>query len=529
VAADVLLESATGLLGLRGVAPHVVDWLERVADDPSADRRALVASLAHLLRLRRDSLPSEVADRLQRLDIRLRGSDFPGRLQRFISLHVQDDDIDQEGNITCQSDKDIETLAEQAVACPELLETELAWLVTDRSDRSHPFGRQLGRRDPAAAWLGPILRAQEAAGAAGTALFLGGYLAAHFNRDPAWWEATILRLAAVSTLRRLFCEIVFRSGLTERVARHMIELAENREIEVRQFGLWLLGISIHALPPDAVSRLLALLVGDGTEESIALALALCDAYYCHERAGTPLPEEEAFILLTHNALFGERSSALDRFNYHWSKVASRFLDLYAHRALDLLSSALGNCGPSGRTLLSVCSHAGPVLERIVKTSPEESWGRIAAVLRDLDSPLAFHLRHWLAGDMECGEDDVSGAVMLFPTWCLWDWVDCEPRARARWLAGTLPRTLDQSASGSLTRAFLCRYGGMDEVARDLLLHFAYRGWCGSKSEHLRALRDQARTWRESEEDVQVVAWINQYMRWLDASIEQAQVEEEREH
>src|SRR5262249_44586110 len=146
-----------------------------------------------------------------------------------------------------------------------------------------------------------------------------------------------------------------------------------------------------------ILRLLALLVGEGTQESIALALSLSDAYYCHGAAKGPLPEEATFGLLTHGAVFGERASTLDRYNYHWSEVANLFLDLYQRRGLDLLSGALNGRGPGGRTLLSDCSHAGPVLERIVRATPEESWGRIAAVLRDLDSPVALHLRHWLAG------------------------------------------------------------------------------------------------------------------------------------
>src|SRR5262249_36361319 len=160
----------------------------------------------------------------------------------------------------------------------------------------------------------------------------------------------------------------------------------------------------------------------------------------------------------------------DRFNYHWSEVASRFLDLYPRRGLDLLSAALNACGPAGRTLLSVCSHAGAGLERIVRAGPEERWGWVTAVLGDLDSPLALHLRHWLAGDLGCGDEEAPGPVMLFPPRYLWEWVDGEPDVRARWLAGTLPMTLDRSARGSLTRAFLCRYGEREEVARNLLMH-----------------------------------------------------------
>jgi hypothetical protein len=527
-AAEVLIDSASGLLRMRGVAPRVLDELDRLAEDPAADRRALVASLARLLRFRRHQLPIEVTERLRRLDTRLRGADFGGRLRRCVSLHVRDDDVDEQGNLSHRSVAEIEALAEQAAAQGELLGPELPWLVMDRTDRSHPFGRQLSRRDPEALWLGPILRAQEAARDQGTALFLGGYLVAQIEQSPAWWESAVLRIAAVSSLRRLFCELVFRSGLTAAVARHMLELAEKHEIDPQQFGLWLLGRSVHDMPPDVVARLLALLVGEGAEEPVALALALCDAYYCHEAASDPLPEEATFSLLAHNALFGDRAPTPDRFNYHWSEVASRFLDLYPHRGLDLLSVALNARGLAARTLLSVCNHAGAVLERIVRASPEEGWRRIAAALGELDSPLSQHLGHWLAGDLGCGDEEEPGPIMLFPPHCLWGWIDEEPDARVRWLVAALPRTLDRSARGSLTRAFVCRYGEREEVALDLLSRFVCTGWCGSESAHFRALRDCGRAWRETEDKPRVAAWIGRYLRRLDEEIERAEVEEERE-
>ena len=525
---SVLTEAARGVLELPALTGMVLDTLERFADDPSVDRRGLVESVAHILRYDGDELPDEVRQRLERLDERLRGSNFASRLRRLVTWRLWEDDLDREGKIVHCAATQVEALAVQAVECPEMLAPELPWLVAERAEHGCQFGYALGRLDPGGGVFEPIFRAQLAAGREGTSPFLTGYLAAHFARDPSWWEQAVLRLAREPTLRPLFGELTFRSGLTEAVALHAVEMAERAEIEPQQFRLWRGGRRIRGLLETTVSRLLTALLAENTTESVTVAIELCDAYYCHEEEPAQLPQKLGHDLLTHDALFAERLRHQDASAYHWSRVANRFLDLYPAHALGLLEDVLLRCGEPGSSLLSPGSRAPQVLERIVAENAPGAWDRIAHLVDDVHAPRTWCIQRWLAGRPGFGEQR-AGPIVLFPAEVLWAWADQDLPGRARWLAGTLPRTLDADRHGGLTREFLCRYGDREEISLDLRRHFHYSGgWMGSEAEHYRGRREKAQSWLAGETDARVITWLQEYIRWLDADIERADIKEERE-
>lgn len=105
-----------------------------------------------------------------------------------------------------------------------------------------------------------------------------------------------------------------------------------------------------------------------------------------------------------------------------------------------------------------------------------------------------------------------------------------PKAkRVIWLflAGLLPKTLNQSPSGRITREFLARYGANDSIARSLWCRFCSRSYCGLESDHNRRLRDDARSWLIGEDDGYVIRWIENYIESLTHDIQRAEIDEER--
>lgn len=169
-----------------------------------------------------------------------------------------------------------------------------------------------------------------------------------------------------------------------------------------------------------------------------------------------------------------------------------------------------------------------MLERIIAADPGQAWDRLAGLLSDLNSIRAIRIQSWLAGPHGFGNDK-TGPILLLPSERVWRWADQKPAERAAWLAGTMPRTLDQCRAGRLTKEFLSRYGTIKKVARNLMLHFYYYvGWCGSEAEHYRHRRERAQNWLAAETEQPIVEWLTEYIRWLDHDIRKAELEEERD-
>jgi hypothetical protein len=101
-----------------------------------------------------------------------------------------------------------------------------------------------------------------------------------------------------------------------------------------------------------------------------------------------------------------------------------------------------------------------------------------------------------------------------------------PTRRARILLRCLPKTLDESKGGKLTRLFLQKFGD-SELGGTLMVHFWTGGWSGPESEHFTAKRDEARRWVSEVKSGKVVAWLYRYMEALNELIARAEIREER--
>lgn len=109
------------------------------------------------------------------------------------------------------------------------------------------------------------------------------------------------------------------------------------------------------------------------------------------------------------------------------------------------------------------------------------------------------------------------------------WVDENVEERGHWLVNALPKTLDDSPGGRLTRDFVARYGKVPSLASSLWSRFHCRGWSGSASAFYRKLREQAREWLVGEKNQTVVRWIENYIDGLGYDIQRAEIEEERRY
>ena len=126
----------------------------------------------------------------------------------------------------------------------------------------------------------------------------------------------------------------------------------------------------------------------------------------------------------------------------------------------------------------------------------------------------------------CGSE-TPGPIRFAPSPTLFEWVDKNEDDHGCWLAGLLPKTMNQTPAGRITRDFVARYGTNDRIMASFSCRFGARSYCGLESDHDRRLRDGARSWLSGENDPTVIRWIEKYIESLGYDIQRAEIDEER--
>jgi len=75
---------------------------------------------------------------------------------------------------------------------------------------------------------------------------------------------------------------------------------------------------------------------------------------------------------------------------------------------------------------------------------------------------------------------------------------------------------------------LVRYGDREEVRRGFSANYSTEGWAGSASVHFEAKMKELLRFKETETNLNVTRWIEEYIESLEKDIERARIMEERE-
>jgi hypothetical protein len=201
---------------------------------------------------------------------------------------------------------------------------------------------------------------------------------------------------------------------------------------------------------------------------------------------------------------------------------------FPHRQWDFFKAVLTAGAHEWAALSNLEMGETHILTEILKGDPKQAWGIIVDILANFENLDASGIRHWLEhGGFHTIGDDPPGPIQYVPSSVLFDWINADRERRALWIADILPKTLDASTAGRLTRDFVATYCSDPHVANVLHCQFGCRGWCGNASDHYRTLRDEAQKWLVGEQDINVIRWTNQYIDGLSDDIKRAEIDEER--
>jgi hypothetical protein len=518
-----LIKCAWSTLHIRPLAWRVLETLESIENDPFTDVKALVEFIDRQLRHREGNLSDETAQRLQSLRGRLDGSNFGTKLRRFVK-HVTFEDTYDGTKQTGIVEQRLHELAQESFVSPELLRNELPWLVCEQSYAASAFGFQLGQLDSERNWLEELLTQQAAQSDCSTTLFLGGYLRSIYERDPSEWETRMLKLAAFPAVADRYADFVLSSGMSEATVRKVLQLCQDKVLDPKCLERWWFSSGLRQLSEETFYNVITLQLSDEEGRLWSNAVHMCHTYYLEKDHERQLPEQFTFELLTHPSIGDDRQSQAA--GYYWSRLSKAFLDSYPDRKWAFFGKMLRVGTKHWSVLQDLDMNEEQVLTSIVKSDPSGALDHIADVYRGEEHREMFGIAHWL-GDGGRGFDDLPGPIQFLPQAKLFAWIDGDVDDRGYWFARMLPKTLDKTPCGRLTRDFIARYGTDESIASAVWARFHSRGWCGSASDHYRSLRDEARTWLIDETSSTVRHWIENYIDSLSYDIERSEIEEER--
>jgi len=375
-----------------------------------------------------------------------------------------------------------------------------------------------------------LLEAQKTAGTNATVSFLGGYFRALFEENQSEWEKQLDTLAIDVQLRVWVPELTWRSGMTDRAALRVLKLYEEGAVELQSARIFTLGGVVRHLSERVFARFVKLLLDAPADVGASIALDLIHFYYGDEESERVLPKDLTLRVLTHRLfLEGRDRGQREQMDEHsWTEVAKSFVQLYPTEGLDLADVMLAHFGEDGTIFEGFFSQTQSVLEEITRLYPEEVWTRITKYLGPPIDSRAFGIRHWLRG-RDLFEAGGGGALDLIPPTAIWRWVDGDVENRGWYVAYLVPPTLFRDEGKvCLAREVLVRYGGREDVRRNLMANFSTEGWTGPRSLHLQRKKDELLQFKEGEPNHNVRRWINEYVAALDRDIERSRIEEERD-
>ena len=174
-AVSILIGRVRELERILDLRDMIVETVEIIVQKRYANEKQLIEEISKILyhdeSYGDNGLSDKTRQRLEQLKDELVGSDFHSLLQRYVGLALLEDKFDADGKPANPVQSHLETLAQQAVDTPSLLQSELHWLVTVEAKKGYHFGYELGKRDDGFSLLPTLLDAQRNAGENGSIYF----------------------------------------------------------------------------------------------------------------------------------------------------------------------------------------------------------------------------------------------------------------------------------------------------------------------------------------------------------------------
>lgn len=528
-AAMAILNHARSLISLVPLTETILAFLRRAAMTPSL-REQCIETIVATLHYEGKALPETVRSGLHAILAELTESSFSNKLRRHAGMKLLEDHFNAEGEYSDAAGPELMQLATEIVAAPELLTPELAWLVTDEAKNGFQFGQLIGHADDLGLWS-PIVTAWINAGEQRSDFFIGGYLAAWRVKRVDLWEKIIERVFANAEIRSSALGLVWRSGMSDRIARSLLTMGRQGDLDPKAFRMFAYGGGVNQLPRDVLEGIVDLLLDDDDPNAPDAAM---DILYSRLHGQV----EEFSTLSTriervlNSAVFIEGAASKHpntMLQFRWNELANRLLDFNPDAGATLAVRCIANFANANSITDGFHPDSWKFLSKAVQTKPSIVWPAIALRL-DIQRKEGgtWQLLNWLRGGQSIHEASEAGLDSI-PASMVFEWIDADTENRAWIFAERCPPLIARSDQPTtFARQMLERYGAIEQVRRSLHANNFSESWSGPTSAHYRRKLAALDAHLEIEANDNVRMWLNEHRKQLERNIEREVEQELRE-
>ncbi|MBW5286761.1 hypothetical protein [Burkholderia gladioli] len=527
-AAAGILEHFRSLILIVPVAKAVLAFMRRATQMPEL-REKCIETIVATLHYEGRELPADVSSELESLRAELTESSFSTKLRRHAGMKLVEDHFTADGEYRGASKPELHQLAAAAAKDPEILLPELAWLVTDDAKNGYEFGVQLGRMDELKLWSAILLAWTEATDKRSD-FFIGGYLSAVHGESVSRWEHLVETLLSSDKTRQLAVGVVWRSGMSDRIATLLLNLAKQGQIDPREFRLFVYGGVVNRLQLTVLAGIVDLLLESDAPDAPDAALDLLESRLRgHPDEGVVLSDRIERTLNASAFIEGQEYHGYNHMQlYRWNEVANRLLELNAAAAARLAVRLIDNFASHNSVTAGYRPDPLKFLYKVAQAKPDVLWPAIARYLESPKERSTWHLKKWLRGGLSPRGGDLAGLDALPPP-KVFEWVDVAPAVRAPLIAELCPPIISKPGeTPSFARLVLERYAHFEQVRRGLHVSSFSEAWSGPASEHYRGKLREIEALLAIETNANVRMWLRERLEQLQTRVERELERELRE-
>ena len=528
-AAKGILSHVRSLILIVPLAKTILAFLRRAAAIPDL-REQCIETVVATLHYEGKALSEALVSELQAIRAELTDSSFSHKLRRHAGMKLIEDNFDAKGEYSDAAGPELIQLAADTVADPMLLAPELAWLVTDEAKNGFQFGQLLGQADDLKLWS-PIVSAWTQAGEQRSDFFIGGYLSAWHVKRVELWEQLVENLFANTEVRSSVLGLVWRSGMSDRIARTLLAMAKQGDIDPKAFRLFIYGSLVNQLPLDVLEGIVDLLLEVDDPAAPDAAIEILDSRLRgHPAEMSVLSTRVERVLNSSVFVEGEaRRHSNSMLLFYWNKVANRLLDFDPGAGAKLAVRCVANFANADSITAGFHPDSLKFLSNAARTKPAVLWPAVAHRLEVQRKDIGtWHLLNWLRGGRSIREDEEAGLDAI-PAPVVFEWVDVDAGDRAWLLAEHCPPIISRpDEAPTFARQMLERYGAIEQVRRSLHANNFTEVWSGPASEHYRGKLAALDAHLAVETDDNVRMWLREHREQLERSIEREAKQELRE-
>ncbi len=452
------------------------------------------------------------------------GASVHSQLQRYVGMDLLQDRIDSDGKVSNRIENDLRKLADDVLVTPDMLRSELKWLVTHEAKNGYQFGYVLSQLDTERRAWPDIRDAYFAAGNDVTDYFVGGYLRALFEREPIVWEKIISEIADEGRKLEYLPGLIWRSGMSDHIAELILRLARASKIPPESFRIFSMGRTSAPLSDAVFEEWLDFLVSVGSFSASSTALNLASMSLL---GGGTLTAAQLKKVLTQPALFARADRTFDvMLSHYWLQLSHALIKLDPSGERIVLRNLIDDMGKAGAISASLGPEGDRYLDELVSRNPVETWRMVSEYIKPPMDTRGFVITRWLRGDTGFTGRN-PGPVRHIPRDEVWSWIEADPEARAAYVANMAPKDFTVEAwRESLIREILCRFGDSGKVQSAVFANFFTGSWSGPASSHYATEKEILAQLKSLETDPNALRWLNDAIAATENNLAAAKIEEE---